>query len=53
MLRAFENKKDNPRHIGMLSFAAYPFLGPSDYPSRVIFIYILSLYLQNANTFKF
>ena len=37
MSKAFENKKDNPRHIGMLGLTAYPILGPSDYPSRVIF----------------
>lgn len=30
-------KKDNPRHIGMLSRKAYPILGPSVAPSRVIF----------------
>lgn len=31
-------KKDNPRHIGMLTArSSYPIMGPSVFPSQVIF----------------
>lgn len=39
LMRVEGKEKDNPRYIGMLSRTAYPVLGPSIVPSRVIFLY--------------
>ena len=38
LVDSLKNKKDNPRHIGMLSAYAPTPLGPSVNPSRVILI---------------
>lgn len=35
----------------MLGLAAYPILGPSDYPSRVIFVYIIAEFERKSNFF--
>ena len=35
----------------MLGLTAYPILGPSDYPSRVIFVYIIAEFERKSNFF--